>query len=145
MMRLLPWLACLAATSALADNLTPVTYRHSVECVLAHACAMKKPADINTWELLTKDMSLQEKAEGHWMADLSKLKTIGQKKATFHVQALQGAVHEINVRLVDSVSGSGMATGADTAAPPKTSPARKKKPKARATTKPCDCPATPRS
>lgn len=101
---LLAPLALVATAPALAENLNPAAQRHSVECVLAHACAMKKPADIGSWELLTKDVVLQEKAEGHWLADLSKLKSIAQKKATFHVMSLQGKMVEVNVKLVDKLT-----------------------------------------
>lgn len=144
MIRLLPLVTLILSTPALAENLNPLSQRHSVDCVLAEACAMKKPPQVGNWELLTKNMTLQEKAEGHWLADLSKLKSIAKKAATFHVLSLEGQMIEVNVRLVDSLPKASSTNGTinsselATEKPSESKPAKAKKPRRQKTAIKCN-------
>lgn len=93
-------LATLAwAGTACAENLSLPVEKHSVSCASLAACPIRKPAGVGGWELLSKDVSLEEKGEGVWLADFSKAKTFKSGKARLRVLATNGRVIDIGAEV----------------------------------------------
>lgn len=88
----------LHAVGAIADNLTLPLQKHTVECLSREVCPLRKPEGVGGWELLSKEVVLEEKGGGYWLADFSKAKSNAAGRAILRVLAASGQIVEVQAR-----------------------------------------------
>lgn len=86
-------------TPAWADNLTIPAQKHTATCRSLAACPIRKPNGVGGWQVLTKDVQIDEKEKGVWLADLSKAKAFAGGKGQLAILAADGTLLEIEVSI----------------------------------------------